>query len=66
MLEIVGKSDIQNGDAFSVTCKKCGVETNNLFIDDPATIRFKATCDKCGESREFRLNMPWWHGRFIL
>ena len=63
MLEITAKSDIQHGDAFWVECKKCGVETQNQFLRDSFVLRFKANCEKCGESREFRFNSTKWAGR---
>ena len=65
MLELLGKSDIQHSDVFSVNCRKCGVETMNEFLRVPVVLLFKATCEKCGESSVFRLNKTQWIGRPI-
>ena len=65
MLEIIGKSDIEHSDAFLVKCEKCGVETMNEFLRVPVVLRFKATCEKCGQSSVFRLNGTQWIGRPI-
>ncbi len=62
MLEIAGKSDIQHGDGFWITCKKCGTETKNKWLRDPIVMRFKATCEECKESRDFKLDVTRWSG----
>ena len=63
MLDIVAESDSEHGGMFSVLCRKCDTETTNEWVSDPSVYRFKATCEKCKESMEFRLNTPYWSGR---
>ena len=62
MLEINGEAGSQGG-LFFIRCKKCKVETKNTHIQkDTFVWRFTATCEKCGETREFRLNSSYWVG----
>ncbi len=60
MLDIVGNTDSERGGLFLLKCKKCGEETTNNWVGDPFALRFNATCGKCGEFGEFRLNIPKW------
>lgn len=63
MLDIVAKSDSKYGGMFLVKCKKCHQETKNVFNrEDRMVLRFQATCEKCGESGEFRFNGERWDG----
>ncbi len=63
MLDIVGNTDSERAGLFWVKCMKCGEETTNEWVSDPFVLRFNATCKKCGESGEFRLNGPQWTGQ---
>ncbi len=60
MLDIVGNTDSERGGLFLLKCKKCGEETTNEWVRDPFVLSFNATCKKCVESGEFRLNGPQW------
>jgi len=52
-----------SNDYFDVTCAVCGEHTKNRYLGgDPAVPHFEATCEKCGKSGTFKLNVPLWTG----
>lgn len=53
MLNIKGKT---GDDYFVIYCEKCGENTVNEYLGyDPGVPRFKATCQKCGDSGIWKL-----------
>lgn len=60
MLTIEGK---MAGDYFNIVCEKCHCPTKNEYLGwDPSVPHFKATCEKCGETGNWKLHFPMWKG----
>jgi hypothetical protein len=60
MLEIKGK---ESADYFNILCAKCGSMTKNEYLGwDPAVPHFRATCEKCGTTGQWKLAAGRWKG----
>ena len=58
MLKIRG---VESNDYFQILCEECNEPTENEYLGGPVP-SFKATCKKCNQSDEWKLDAAYWEG----
>ncbi len=54
---------IESADYFNIVCDKCDQPTKNEYLGwDPVVPYFKATCEKCGTTGQWKLSTHFWSG----